>query len=229
MGFEFIRQIDAGEVQRLVRTYRHAVCLYDNDKERIGSKLDGIADGIRFGDMMLTGDTGADRDEALANLAGFGTDSYTGFMHGDDPIASQASCRQPGDYGSGLLRLGIPPQQVFRISASLQSGKLPSTLLNAVIYGQPRIRGLHPDKYPWPPEVFDDISGGLAEAESVHAGGVWRDAKAFLEARGRPELAQLYEGAGTPSDALAVLFENYALSSFHDANRLNREGREVHF
>lgn len=227
MDAGFSRQIDAGKVESIVGAYRRAVC--DYDRLRIGDQLDRIANEIRFGGLMLTGDTGTHRDVAIEILAGFGTDSFTEYMHGDDrPFPSQVSWK-PEDYESGLLGLGIPHQEVFRISALIPGGKLPHTFLNVVIYGQPRIRGLHPDKYPWPPEVSDFIARGLTEAGNVDADGLWGQAKAFLVARGRPKLAEMYEGSGGPSDALTVLLEDYALAKFHDANRLNREGKEVHF
>ena len=215
--------IDASKIEELARTFRGAVLPAEREAER--KRLDDIANGRRYGNVVITGESGAHRDDAIKHLEGHGSDSLFEYFYGSDfprsiPITARDNCM------AGLHSSGIPPREADRLLSYLEDGEIPKEILDTIISEQERIRKLHPDKYPWHASVFDKIARGISASEDINPGEVWESTEAYLINRGMPRLAEWYRGAGhVPEDAITVLLQDYALAVFHDIGELDLKGK----
>src|SRR3989344_5176622 len=124
-----MRFIEAGEIKALSRELQKAY-LQKYERDAIRIKLDRIADERRFDGSIVTGENGADTDEALDILRGHGAlsvaESFTQ-AHGTLPHTEQNS------HIRGLTMLGLPDEDVGKLAASLEKGELSVDVIDAVV------------------------------------------------------------------------------------------------
>jgi len=108
-----------------------------------------------------------------------------------------------------LTNLGFPSEEYKNIVKSLKKGIIPSYIINTLLDNQEI--NLHPDKYPWQPNVIDDIcdyfNGYISTKKSSNISLV----------------------SNKKDWALVNLFERYALLTFYDINKLDITKKEIHF
>ena len=214
----------AEEVKKLRKAYDRAS---GYERTTVEAQLDAVANRRRFEGLRISGDDGADRDEAISALVGFGAGSFYEYRYGEGHVVGERSEPRIRDYQSGLRALGIPYDDAERTSGFLRRGEIPPDVLDAIARGVSRVEKLHPDKYPWRASVFDGISDGLAAA-GIDTDRVWKEVSRYLMSthnQGTPR--QCIESP--TNDALANLFEVYALARYHDIETLDRNEREVRF
>jgi hypothetical protein len=127
--------------------------------------------------------------------------------------------RKATDYEVGLSNLGIPPDEIVRISQGLVVGRLPRDVLDVVITNEANVGKLHPDRYPWENWGSDTITTGLAD-KRINSRAVWQDATTYVKrrfGRGMPCICDVSAGC---EQALTNLFEVYALAKYHDVGKL---------
>jgi len=216
--------MDAEKVKELRRAHDRAISY---ERDALGVQLDTIANERRFEELRISGDDSADRDEAISALAGFGTGSFYEYRYGEGHVIGEwQSEPRIRDYQSGLRALGIPYDDVERITGFLVRGKIPADVLDVIAQGVSRVERLHPDKYPWHASIFDGISDGLATA-GIDTNRAWQEVSRYLKSR---------HNQGTPrqcvddstNGAVTNLFEVYALARYHDIENLGTR-REVRF
>lgn len=214
-----IEAIEADEIRRLTRQYRDATLEYEKDKLRV--ELDRIANA-RLDGARVVGESGADCDEAVESLRGFGAFTVAEWFSTNGLRKIQEEPR----HIRGMLMLGLPYEETERIATSLQQGRMPAAVIATVVVQQTQIESLHPDKYPFSSAADEVISSGLT-GERIPVGRVWRSAKRALVRRGRPDLALRY-GYDGPTPAITSLLVHYALTTY-DIGELNRTRQELHF
>ena len=218
-----MRFIEAGEIKALSRELQKAY-LQKYERDAIRIKLDRIADERRFDGSIVTGENGADTDEALGLLRGHGELFVCESVIQNHGISS--SHTEQYSYIQGLIMLGLPDEDIGKLADSFEKGELPIDVIDAVVIQQERIKSLHPDKYPFPDTAYDVIADGLSRTE-INTKSIWQGVEGNLRARGRADLALIY-GYAPPTESLTGFLAHFALTK-HDIGELNRTKRELHF
>lgn len=199
------------------------------ERERLRNQLGTIADGRRSGIVTIVGDGGADRDEALELLLGYGTFSAADLFAASRGLITEPKSRYErglAKYERGLSSLGISYGEQQRLLAGFKQGRIPVDVIDAVLMQADEIHGLHPDKYPWHVSASDDISSGIL-AMGFNTRRIWNGIEKHFAENGRSDLVRSYR-MEKPAESLTVLLEHYALTKY-DIRQLNVNGREVHF
>ena len=117
-----MRFIEAGEIKALSRELQKAY-LQKYERDAIRIKLDRIADERRFDGSIVTGENGADTDEALGLLRGHGELFVCESVIQNHGISS--SHTEQYSYIQGLIMLGLPDEDIGKLADSFEKGELP--------------------------------------------------------------------------------------------------------
>lgn len=216
-----MRIIEAESIRNLSRRLGEATDEWN--KDAIRAQLGRIADERKFDGSFVVGDDGADSDEALDLLKGYGT-----FTVADSFRQTSGTVFIPIEitHTKGMAMLGLPTKDIERLAASFERGKFPTDVIDAVVNQQKRIQALHPDKYPFEDTVYDVISNGLSR-KGINTQKIWQHVEENLTERGRRDLVLMY-GYDSPTNALTGFLAHYALTK-HNIGGLNRTKNELHF
>lgn len=222
-----MNRIETGDVKKIYGQGLKAIQPWD--KKRFRHKLDGMADANRFERAVIVGDNGADTDEASGILKGYGNDSFADYIYGKPSAGNYGYDSERGPKPSlkrGIAMFRLPVAEARELEAVLRQGEMPSSVVQAVIEGQDRINGLHPDQYPFTDATYDIVNEGLMDA-GVDTAKVWQQAEMEFIAGRRTDLALRY-GYGTPVENITGLLAHYSLTR-QDIGNLQRDRREVRF
>ncbi len=124
------------------------------------------------------------------------------------------SYKRKHDYKRGMRQLGIPSDEVTRLSHQLEIGKLPHDVLDSIVLGHKKFEQIHSDYYPWHASTYDEIAWGLEESK-INSESIWYNAEKYVKKehkKAMPPECDIHQGY---AGAITNLLEQYALIKFH--------------
>ncbi|MBS3167356.1 hypothetical protein J4403_04075 [Candidatus Woesearchaeota archaeon] len=122
-----------------------------------------------------------------------------------------------------LTNLGFPSEEYKNIVKSLKKGIIPSYIINTLLDNQEI--NLHPDKYPWQPNVIDDICDDFKQRR-INFNKLYDYFNGYISTKKSSNISLV---SNKKDWALVNLFERYALLTFYDINKLDITKKEIHF
>ena len=124
------------------------------------------------------------------------------------------------DCASEISGLGIPHKECEIIVSTLRQKRAPHHVIDTVVENAEKLTEIHPDTFPWPASLHDDICDSMALA-SINTDSVWNYVVRYAQRRyGKESIARcaLKQGSET---ALTNLLESYALIRYNKIDELS--------